>query len=58
MSNAIGIALTVNGEAVRESVEPRKTLVDFLREDLGLTNEEFVDFALLCGTDFTDRVNK
>jgi len=29
-----------------------------LREDLGLTNEEFVDFALLCGTDFTDRVNK
>jgi carbon-monoxide dehydrogenase small subunit len=31
------IALVVNGEPVRESVEARKTLVDFLREDLGLT---------------------
>lgn len=27
-----------------------------LREDLGLTREEFVDFALLCGTDFTERM--
>ncbi|GAA5874159.1 hypothetical protein JCM8547_008389 [Rhodosporidiobolus lusitaniae] len=27
-----------------------------LREKLGLTKEEFVDFALLCGTDFTERI--
>ena len=33
----VDIQLTVNGEAVAESVEPRTTLVDFLRETLGLT---------------------
>ncbi|GAA5906509.1 hypothetical protein JCM5296_003788 [Sporobolomyces johnsonii] len=27
-----------------------------LREALGLTKEEFVDFALLCGTDFSERM--
>jgi 5'-3' exonuclease len=27
-----------------------------LREALGLTKEEFIDFALLCGTDFTERI--
>ncbi|BGP48151.1 hypothetical protein JCM10450v2_004023 [Rhodotorula kratochvilovae] len=27
-----------------------------LRSELGLTKEEFVDFALLCGTDFTERI--
>ncbi|GAA5913182.1 hypothetical protein JCM5296_005223 [Sporobolomyces johnsonii] len=27
-----------------------------LKNDLGLTKEEFVDFALLCGTDFTERI--
>src|ERR1051326_5106853 len=31
------ISLRVNGEDVRERVEAGKTLVDFLREDLGLT---------------------
>jgi len=31
------ITLTVNGEAVRESVDARTTLVDFLRDTLGLT---------------------
>ena len=31
------IALTVNGEEVRERVDARRTLVDFLREDLSLT---------------------
>jgi carbon-monoxide dehydrogenase small subunit len=35
--HALDIALTVNGERVAARVEPRKTLVDFLREDLGLT---------------------
>jgi len=33
----LDISLRVNGEDVRERVEARKTLVDFLREDLGLT---------------------
>ena len=31
------IALTVNGEDVRETVEARTSLIDFLRERLGLT---------------------
>jgi aerobic carbon-monoxide dehydrogenase small subunit len=31
------ISLRVNGEDVQERVEARKTLVDFLRDDLGLT---------------------
>lgn len=29
---------------------------DKLRESLNMTREQFVDFALLCGTDFTERV--
>ena len=35
--NAHEITLTVNGEEVREEVDARTTLVDFLRETLGLT---------------------
>ena len=31
---ALDIALTVNGERISERVDARKTLVDFLREDL------------------------
>ena len=31
---ALDISLIVNGEHVVERVEPRKTLVDFLRDDL------------------------
>ncbi len=33
----IDIALTVNGERVTGTVEPRRSLADFLREQLGLT---------------------
>ena len=33
----LNITLTVNGETVSARVEARKTLVDFLREDLALT---------------------
>ena len=33
----IDIALTVNGEPISEPVDARKTLVDFLRDDLFLT---------------------
>ena len=43
------IALTVNGEAVRESVEPRTTLVDFLREQLGLTGSHVGCEHGVCG---------
>jgi carbon-monoxide dehydrogenase small subunit len=43
------IVLTVNGEEVRESVEPRKTLVDFLREDLGLTGSHVGCEHGVCG---------
>ncbi|HEV3184700.1 MAG TPA: (2Fe-2S)-binding protein [Xanthobacteraceae bacterium] len=35
--SAHAITLHVNNEAVRESVDPRTTLVDFLRDTLGLT---------------------
>ena len=37
MDHALDIALTVNGTEVRRRVEPRQHLVDFLREELGLT---------------------
>jgi len=37
MERAIDITLTVNGTAVRRRVEARTHLVDFLREELGLT---------------------
>ena len=43
------IVLTVNGEQVRERVEPRKTLVDFLREDLGLTGSHVGCEHGVCG---------
>jgi carbon-monoxide dehydrogenase small subunit len=45
----IDIALTVNGEAVHEAVEARKTLVDFLREDLGLTGSHVGCEHGVCG---------
>ena len=37
MSEAIDIRLTINGEAVARRVSARQNLVDFLREELGLT---------------------
>ena len=44
------IALTVNGEAVAESVEARMTLADFLREQLGLTGTHLGCEHGVCGT--------
>jgi carbon-monoxide dehydrogenase small subunit len=44
------IALTVNGEAVSESVEARVTLADFLREQLGLTGTHLGCEHGVCGT--------
>jgi len=43
------IRLRVNGEDVRERVEARKTLVDFLREDLGLTGSHVGCEHGVCG---------
>ncbi len=37
MSDLVAITLTVNGQVVRAFVEPRTSLVDFLRNDLSLT---------------------
>ena len=49
MSDAVTITLSVNGEAVAESVEPRTTLVDFLRETLGLTGSHVGCEHGVCG---------
>jgi carbon-monoxide dehydrogenase small subunit len=43
------IALTVNGENVRETVDVRTTLVDFLRERLGLTGSHVGCEQGVCG---------
>ena len=43
------ISLTVNGEDVRETVEVRITLVDFLRERLGLTGSHVGCEQGVCG---------
>jgi aerobic carbon-monoxide dehydrogenase small subunit len=43
------IMLTVNGEEVRESVDARTTLVDFLRDTLGLTGSHVGCEHGVCG---------
>jgi carbon-monoxide dehydrogenase small subunit len=43
------IALTVNGEAVAETVDARQTLVDFLREQLSLTGSHVGCEHGVCG---------
>lgn len=43
------VALTVNGEARSGSVEPRKILADFIREDLGLTGTHLGCEQGVCG---------
>jgi carbon-monoxide dehydrogenase small subunit len=49
MSDTVDIRLTVNGEAVAETVEPRMTLVDFVRETLGLTGSHVGCEHGVCG---------
>jgi carbon-monoxide dehydrogenase small subunit len=44
------IAIVVNGEEVRERVDARKTLVDFLREDVALTGSHVGCEHGVCGT--------
>jgi carbon-monoxide dehydrogenase small subunit len=56
MERIVDISLTVNGEAVSERVEARKTLVDFLRDDLNLTGSHVGCEHGVCGA-CTVRVN-
>jgi carbon-monoxide dehydrogenase small subunit len=56
MERFLDIALTVNGETVSERVEARKTLVDFLRDDLNLTGSHVGCEHGVCGA-CTVRVN-
>ena len=43
------VSMTVNGKAVSGEVEPRRLLVDFLREDLGLTGTHVGCDTTQCG---------
>jgi aerobic carbon-monoxide dehydrogenase small subunit len=43
------VVMVVNGEEVRERVDARKTLVDFLREDLALTGSHVGCEHGVCG---------
>ena len=52
----LDISLTVNGERVSERVEARKSLADFLREDLSLTGTHLGCEHGVCGA-CTVRVN-
>ena len=45
----LAIDITVNGEKLAERVEPRQTLVDFLRDNLGLTGSHIGCEHGVCG---------
>jgi carbon-monoxide dehydrogenase small subunit len=49
MEHTVDIALTVNGVAVSRRVEPRTHLVDFLREEMGLTGSHIGCEHGVCG---------
>ena len=49
MSESFQITVTVNGREYRRAVEPRLTLADFLREDLGLTGTHLGCEHGICG---------
>src|SRR3954464_5486138 len=49
MDHALDITLTVNGTPVSRSVAPRQHLVDFLREELGLTGSHVGCEHGICG---------
>ena len=56
MENALDVTLTVNGTQVSRRVEPRLHLVDFLRDELGLTGSHVGCEHGVCGA-CTVRVN-
>ena len=47
--STLEVRMTVNGEDVAEAIEPRMTLVDFLRETLGLTGSHVGCEHGVCG---------
>ena len=49
MSDPVTVRVTVNGVAHTGRCEPRKLLVDFLREDLGLTGTHVGCEHGVCG---------
>jgi len=49
MPENINIQLVVNGEAIRESVDARTNLVDFLRNQVGLTGSHVGCEQGVCG---------
>jgi len=49
MADLVPIRLTVNGQSREGRAEPRKLLVDFLREDLGLTGTHIGCEHGVCG---------
>ena len=49
MEHALDITLTVNGTPVSRRVEPRQHLVDFLRDELGLTGSHAGCEHGVCG---------
>ena len=49
MMTTVDVQLTVNGEAVQARVEPRTNLVDFLRNELGLTGSHVGCEHGVCG---------
>ena len=56
MDHAVDITLTVNGKPVTRRVAPRQHLVDFLRDELGLTGSHIGCEHGVCGA-CTVRVN-
>ena len=56
MDHAVETTLTVNGARVTRRIEPRQHLVDFLREELGLTGSHVGCEHGVCGA-CTVRVN-
>ena len=49
------VRLTVNGEPAERLVEPRKTLADFLRQDLELTGTHLGCEHGVCGPSCSPR---
>ncbi len=49
MASSVMVSLEVNGAAVEREVEARRTLADFLREDLGLTGTHLGCEHGVCG---------
>ena len=49
MSETVAIRLTVNGATVERDVQPRLNLVDFLRDELGLTGTHWSCEHGACG---------